>query len=96
MSSVNTTQLLQGLDTYQQSLERHLARLTEEFDHLNKRWQALSAVYQGAAADDFRTHWIRTSVGFEEYSHTTARINILLQERIDALRRLDRGTISGV
>lgn len=93
---VNTTQLLQGLDTYQSSLNRHLAQLQQEFAHLDRRWQALSSVYDGQAADDFRTHWLRTRAGFEEYSQVTARINALLQERIEALRQAERGTISGV
>lgn len=93
--SVNTTRLLEGLDVYQSSLERHLIQLRNEFDHLSNHWHGLSAVYEGMAADDFRAHWLRTCAGFDEYVQATGRINALLQERIDALRDLDRGNVSG-
>ncbi len=92
----NTTHLLQGLEFYQQSLDQHLSRLRHEFEHLERRWQALSSVYEGQSAEDFRAHWLRTRADFEEYTLVTTRINVLLQERIDALRRLDSSTVTGI
>ncbi len=92
----NTTHLLQGLETYQQSLEQHILRLQHEFEHLERRWQALSSVYEGQSADDFRAYWLRTRTDFEEYILATTRINALLQERIVALRRFDHSTVHTV
>jgi len=88
--ATDVQRLLQGLRDYQGSLERHLLSLQQEFSTLDTRWHALSAVYEGAAAREYRAHWERTRAGFEGYIHACHRINRLLAERIGRLEEAER------
>lgn len=87
--------LLQGLEEYNRALERHSVWLKLEYNHLNDRWQQFSSIYEGDAADQFRSGWIRTHQNFSEYMELTERIGKLLEERIEALREADK-TESGL
>jgi uncharacterized protein YukE len=86
----DSTILLRGLEEYSRVLEHHSSMLKIEFDHLDSRWHQFSTVYQGEAADQFRAGWIRTTQNFQEYIEQTERIQLLLRERIEALRDADR------
>lgn len=88
--ATDAQRLLLGLRDYQGSLERHLLSLQQEFATMDTRWHALSAVYEGSAAREYRTHWERTRTGFEEYIHACHRINRLLGERISRLEEAER------
>jgi uncharacterized protein YukE len=84
--------LLRGLQEYRGSLDLHLDRLKAEFNHLDARWHAFSGEYEGEAAAQFRAHWLRTRLAFEEYISATERISKLLDERIDALIRAENAS----
>lgn len=86
----DSTILLRGLEEYSRVLEYHSSMLKIEFDHLDSRWQQFSSVYEGEAADQFRAGWLRTTQNFQEYIEQTERIQLLLRERIEALRDADR------
>jgi uncharacterized protein YukE len=92
---VDTRVLLAGLREYHASLTRHVTELRAEFDVLQTRWQAFSAVYEGDAADQFRAGWIRTVSRFQEYITRTQRIAAILEERIERLEEANR-TESGL
>lgn len=87
--ATDTTRLLRGLEDYHASLVKHLTSLQAEYNQLDRRWRAFSAVYEGTAAREFHAHWERTRRMFEEYMQATQKIQHILDERIEALRRLD-------
>ena len=88
--AANTKILLAGLEEYHQSLQRHLSQVKQDFHQLDGRWRALSAVYEGDAADQFRAGWGRTTSMFNDYVNQTQRIAMILEERIASLREANR------
>lgn len=82
--------LLRGLEDYRSSLDTHMRTLTHEYEQLDRRWQAFSSVYEGDAARQFRSHWLLTRQRFEDYINATQKIGLLLDDRIEALRRVNR------
>lgn len=88
--ATDTTQLLTLLEAYQRSLNEHLALVRAEFEQVEQRWGAFNDVYRGDAADQFRSHWLRTVRQFHEYVTHSVMIERFLQERIEALRNVDR------
>jgi len=86
----DSTILLAGLEEYHRRLEQHVSKLEQEYQELNKRWQAFNGVYEGNAAEQFRTGWRRTSDGFRIYVEQSQRIMRVLEERITALRNANR------
>lgn len=86
----DTRQLLTGLVEYRNSLERHLEQLAPEYQQLNGRWQAFSAVSEGDYANQFRAGWLRTGSQFELYINQSQKIIALLNERITALEEVNR------
>ncbi|MBX2998824.1 MAG: hypothetical protein KF893_09970 [Caldilineaceae bacterium] len=86
----DTRILLEGLIEYRASLSRHLSTLQSEFEAVQSRWQVFSAVYDGDAADEFKSYWTQTVGRFNEYITRTTRIAHMLDERIDHLREVNR------
>jgi uncharacterized protein YukE len=86
----DTRVLLEGLTQYRTSLERHLSTLQGEFDAVQSRWHVFSAVYDGDAADEFKSHWAHTVARFSEYIARTTAIARMLDERIEYLREVNR------
>ena len=79
-----------GLVNYHQALKEHLLDLTVEYQTLENMWHRFNNVYEGDAAEQFRSNWIRTVVIFQEYISQTERISVLLEERINALGDAER------
>lgn len=79
-----------GLANYHQALETHLQELTSEYQKMEKTWYRFSAIYDGDAANQFKTNWMRTVSTFQEYITQTEQISRLLEERITALREVNR------
>lgn len=88
--ATDAARLLSGLIEYQQSLAKHRQLLQVKFDSLKQRWHTFGSVYEGDAAREFRTHWLRTSQNFEDYLIATTSINQLLQARIQALSEAEQ------
>lgn len=88
--AANTKVLLAGLEEYYQSLQRHLSQLQQDFQQLDRRWRAFSAVYEGDAADQFRAGWQRSTAMFQDYVNQTQRIAKILEERIASLRETNK------
>jgi uncharacterized protein YukE len=86
----DSTILLAGLVEYHRRLEQHVIRLEQEYQELDKRWQAFSKVYEGDAAEQFRAGWRRTGDGFRVYVEQSRRIMKVLEERIESLREVNR------
>jgi len=86
----DTKVLLAGLEKYHESLNRHLADLTAEYQQLEGSWRRFSSVYQGTAADQFRANWMRTVTNFQEYITQTGKISKMLEDRIEKLRIVNR------
>lgn len=82
--------LLTGLEEYRRVLEIHLSRLTEEYQHLDSIWRQFNVEAEGDYADQFREGWMRTTQRFQEYIEQTRKINVVLNERIEHLRRLNQ------
>lgn len=88
--AVNTTLLLAGLEDYHKCLTRHVIQMEQEYQNLERGWRAFSNVYEGAAAEQFRTGWGRTVTGFRTYVEQSQHIMKILEERITALREANR------
>lgn len=86
----DTRRLLQGLEEYHLALEQQKVVFREELDSLRNAWIALSEVYEGTAAEQFRAAWERTSSQLEDYLRTIEGLDPILLRRIDALREADR------
>lgn len=92
MSNYNSQTLLIGLIEYRDSLERHLSRLSPEYDLLATRWRAFSSVAEGDYAEQFRGGWLKTSSRFEDYINRSTQIKAMLDRRIADLEALNRPT----
>ena len=79
--------LAAALDEYEAALARQVAMLRGELGPLQRSWGALSAVYEGAAAEQFRAGWLKTERMLEDYLSTAERLRPLLRERLEALHR---------
>jgi uncharacterized protein YukE len=88
--STNSHALATALDEYQAALARQVATLRGELEPLQRSWAALSAVYEGTAAEHFRAGWLRTERMLDDYLATAERLRPFLSERLDALRDADR------
>jgi len=86
----DTRILLAGLEEYHRVLGRHVSQLSSEFQTLSSIWHRFAAVYEGDAADQFKSGWMRTTAMFQEYLEQTHQISGMLDERIDALRQANR------
>lgn len=91
----DTRALLIGLTEYRDSQRRHLVQARTDFEALERRWYSFSAVYDGDGADQFRAHWGRTVAQFQEYVERTEKILLVLDERIEHLREVNK-TESGL
>lgn len=91
----DTRLLLSALEEYHAALQRHLIQLRTDFEILQNRWYGLASVYHGDGADQFKAHWAITVDRFREYQDRTDAIARVLEDRIDALRRLNQ-TESGL
>ena len=86
----DTTILLAGLEEYHRRLELHVSKMEQEYQVLDKRWQAFSRVYEGNAAEQFRSGWRRTGEGFTVYIEQSRKILRILEERIHSLREANK------
>lgn len=87
--AVDTRILLRGMREYAEVLSRHATDLEHEFHDLHGIWAAFSQTYEGTGADHFRSYWLRTEQAFQEYITQSHKIRSLLEERIEALSKLD-------
>jgi uncharacterized protein YukE len=87
--------LLRGLQDYRTTLDLHLQKLQQEWDQLDRMYAAFRSVYEGDAAREFHTYWLRTRLGFEQYIDGTRRISQVLDERITALIEAERTGLLG-
>jgi hypothetical protein len=88
---VDTIRLLDGLQQYRLGISRHLNQLQSSFEVLECRWQAFSATYEGSAAEEFRSGWLRTAERFRFYISQMEQLAAFLDERIESLKELNRG-----
>ena len=77
------------LADYAGALEGHLGAVREEFAQLERAWTRLSEVYEGAAAEQFRSVFLATADRMHRYEHDATGLNDLLKRRTETLRRLD-------
>ncbi len=86
----NLKYLAAALEDYQAALTRQTGLLRSELPPLQSSWRALSEVYEGEAAEQFRAGWLRTERLFEDYLGAIERLRPLLGQRLDALREANR------
>jgi hypothetical protein len=86
---MNATQLLQGLEDYEQTARKHVNVVRDEFERVSRAWSSLDDCYQGDAASAFREAWLRASEMMKSYSEDTDAILFMLRARIEDLRQHD-------
>ena len=86
----DVTQLIRALESYSRELERHNTKVAGAYRDLERSLSKLSSVYEGVAAREFQSHWLRTKAGLTEYNRGSQNISRLLNERLTALKAADR------
>lgn len=84
------TRLATLLGDYTASLDGHLGRVREEFDQLHRAWRALSDVYEGTAADQFRSVFEATAARMRAYEQDATGLLGVLRGGVDNAHQLDR------
>lgn len=64
--------------------------MRQQYEDTTARWHNFSTVYEGVAAEQFRTGWLNTCRNFDEYIEQTERIVIMLDQKIEELHHLTR------
>jgi uncharacterized protein YukE len=85
----DVTRLTALLDDYAGALDGHLRHVREEFDQLHRAWRALSDVYEGNAADQFRTVFEASAARMTAYDHDANGLLRVLRDGIAHLRDFD-------
>lgn len=85
-------QLLAGLNSYRDGLDKHLVSLQDEFERIRASWYLLREIFQGNAADEFEPVWEGTLSAFQHYQEDGARIRQILNQRIEALQDFENPT----
>ncbi len=86
----DVTRLVNELDEYKRNLERHVAQVGAAFEELQRAYGQLSPRFEGRAAREFKSHWGRTVSGLKTYTEGARGIQKLLDDRLKALRDVDR------
>lgn len=89
----NVDLLLPNLKEYRDRLSYQVQTMREDYTGLEQYWGNFSAVYEGAAADQFRAGWLSTIQRFNEYMDATSRILIVLDEKIAELEQLAKADL---
>lgn len=84
------TLLIRRLEAYASELDRHSAKVQNEFDTMRRSFSRLGGAFEGQAARDFKAHWATTQTRLNQYVEGTKAIRSLLTARIAALREADR------
>lgn len=85
----DATRLTYLLDGYANALAGHLGLVQEEFVQLERAWLALSDVYEGRGANQFRDVFDGAARRMRDYEAGATGMLTLLRERIESLRRFD-------
>lgn len=86
----DVTELIRRLRRHCEVLDRHNAEVQRAYEKALESLAHLRRVWAGAAADDFMSHWARTTEAFEHYMEGSRRIKALLEERLTTLSAADR------
>jgi uncharacterized protein YukE len=78
--------LRDGLLNYNQSLNKHLQKLRDDYDALMSFYLRLNQEYEGQAAEEFKNSWDKTAKWFEEYIANASNLSKTLEERIESLK----------
>lgn len=90
MAGVDIGQLGAAIDEYRGALADALMGVTSAFNDLRGPYGALSEVYEGVAASEFKQGMAQTSEAFEAFIDGAPALVSLLEERAAALRTADQ------
>ncbi|MFT4186987.1 MAG: hypothetical protein QM621_00220 [Aeromicrobium sp.] len=79
------------MNEYAQALTSHTERVREAHRVLDQRYAALSEVYDGVGAREFKTGWQRSRAAFEAYAEGAPPLLRLLEEKVAQLEAFDQG-----
>lgn len=85
------TQLAAALADYEGTLARNRQQVGEAFRELAGRFTALSAVYEGTGATEFKGGWAAAADAFDAYVDKLPSLLQLLGDKAEEIRRLDQG-----
>jgi|BarGraNGADG00312_1021997.scaffolds.fasta_scaffold240234_2 uncharacterized protein YukE len=86
----DVTALIQVLSDYHDTLVAQYQRVGEAHTELATRYHALSQVYDGRGAAQFKVEWQHVQSTFEAYVDGVPRVLSMLSAKIEQLRRLDQ------
>lgn len=79
------------LADYERVLTEEHRRVAEAHAALVDRYHALSAVYAGSGAEQFKGEWARVVATFDAYADGVPKVLALLAEKVEQLRALEEG-----
>jgi hypothetical protein len=79
------------LADYERILAEERRRVTEAHVALVDRYRALSAVYAGSGAEQFKAEWDRVVATFDTYTEGVPKVLELLAEKVEQLRAIEEG-----
>lgn len=89
--ATDLTRLAAALAAYEATLRRNRQQVGEAFAELEDRFSALSAVYEGAGAAEFKRGWAAAADAFAGYVEGVPGLLQLLGDKAEQVRRLDQG-----
>ena len=90
MAGVDIGQLGVAIDEYRGALAEALMGVTSAFNDLKGPYRALSEVYEGVAATEYKAGMTHTSEAFEAFIDGVPALVNLLEGRAEALRAADQ------
>ncbi len=87
----DVSRLVGLLQDYHTVLTDQRRRVGEAHRALAERYGALDRVYEGEGAAEFKSAWRQADEAFEAYTEGVPAVLSLLSDKIEHLRRLDRG-----
>ena len=88
--ATDLTRLAAALAAYEATLRRNRQQVGEAFAELENRFIALSAVYEGAGAAEFKRGWGAVADAFAGYVEGSPALLQLLSDKATQVRQLDQ------
>ena len=87
--ALDSDQLLEGLRSYSESIDRETARLEVAYQEMEKTYLSLRQSYKSRKFDEFQKKWARVDAFFKEYLQGTRRVSEFVKDRSKSLQRFN-------
>jgi len=85
----DSSKLLLSLQEYLRQIDLHSRQMAAEFQQLELAYMALSQVYEGSTAENFRSRWSITMTHFEQSADHARKLRAIIEEKIAAMKKAE-------